>query len=422
MRIEGAIYNYLNSNLMPKKRNTTHKSSELKEVYNSMVRYNRNSPLYLVSLSDAKQEYMINIKEAALTLKDVTEGFASEDSDLYKRRVLISDDESSISGSIVRGGNNRLPESLTVSLKSLATEQVNTGVYIRSGSKNIEAGAYSFILSTGRGNSRFSVSVSADDTNLDVQQRISDYVNNRNIGVTASVISEGNNSSLMLSSDDTGTPSTDNGLFFTISDDGNKTGLTKLLGLDNVSRYPSDSVFYINEERHTASSNHISVNQAIELDFHKPSDNEVHINLIPDSELAAKQVDMFVDAYNSLVSMSDAEQKVDIGSRNLFNDISGIVTKHKDELEQAGFLINEDNSLKKDDSLLHTNISNGSFTNLFNSMSSLYKDIEAASNRLTLDPLAYVNKLMVTYPNSRNKLSTTYTKSLYSGLMFNNYV
>ena len=37
MRIDGSVYNHLSANLIPKKRNLTHKSSELKEVYKNIL-------------------------------------------------------------------------------------------------------------------------------------------------------------------------------------------------------------------------------------------------------------------------------------------------------------------------------------------------------------------------------------------------
>ena len=57
------VYNYLNHDLVPKRRTRTHKASELKAVYNSISKYNQSSPLYLVSLSESRQEHMIDIKE-----------------------------------------------------------------------------------------------------------------------------------------------------------------------------------------------------------------------------------------------------------------------------------------------------------------------------------------------------------------------
>ena len=76
MLVNNNIYNHLSTQLVPQKRNTTHKSSELKAVYSNMAKLNKQSPLYLVSLSEQKQEHIIDIKESALTLKDVADSFS----------------------------------------------------------------------------------------------------------------------------------------------------------------------------------------------------------------------------------------------------------------------------------------------------------------------------------------------------------
>ncbi len=421
MHIDGNIYNYLNTALTPKRRNTTHKSSELKDVYNSMVRYNKNSPLYLIPITNANQEYMINIKEAALTLKDVTDSFASETSELYSKKLLHSDNDEAISGTLGKGYSGQLPDSLSISLNQLASEQINTGNYIRSNGRSFTPGTYSFSISTLQGISRFSVTVDSDDTNRDVQSKLMQYINNRSLDVTASVITEGDNSTLMLSSTDTGVPATDDGLYFSVTEN-DKKNFIDILGIDIVTKEPANSVFYINDELHTANSNHISINQTIELDFHNTAATPVTISFVPDSDIAMQQIDMFVDAYNSLIELSDIEEQTNVGSRNLFKDISGIVNNHRDELESAGLIINNDNSIKKDDTLLIESIKNGSLSTLFKDMSSLHSDIESATNRMALDPMAYINKLLVTYPNTNNKFNAAYNQSLYSGLMFNNYV
>ena len=90
MQITSEVYNYLSHTAMPKKRTTAHKSSELRAVYNNMAKYNKSLPLYKFSLSAEKQDRVINIKEAALTLKDVAQSFNDKESDVYSKKMLIS--------------------------------------------------------------------------------------------------------------------------------------------------------------------------------------------------------------------------------------------------------------------------------------------------------------------------------------------
>lgn len=415
------IYNHLGTTLVPVKRNTTHKSSELKEVYANMARYNRKSPLYLLSLSDSKQEQIINIKEAALTLREVSDAFSNEDSNVYTEKVLYSDNEDCITGSFKKQATDNLPDKLEIQVDSLATEQVNTGNYIDSSDRSLAPGNYSFSLQTANSSSRFNLTVTPEDTNLDVQNRLLQYINNRNLGVKGSLIQTDGKSALMYMSAETGRPNTEDGLFFSFEADDSGNTLIDALGLNNVSTQPDNSRFRINGDAHSSSSNQISINQTIELDFHKTSNSPVTISFIPDKTNAINNINMFVNAYNSLVDISETSKSNNPGSRNLYNDISAIVDKHKSELEAAGLSIDESNKILTDDALITSGVESGSIYKLFTGITSFKDDITNTTQRLSIDPIAYINKLIVTYPNTNQKVGSVYNQSLYSGLMYNNY-
>ena len=128
----------------------------------------------------------------------------------------------------------------------------------------------------------------------------------------------------------------------------------------------------------------------------------------------------FTDAYNQLVTLSEESEPTSIGSRNLYHDISGIVTRHEDQLASIGITVGEDHRMQFDSELAN-GVSYDTLNTLFGDNSSLRADIGKAVNRLTLDPLAYIDRLIVTYPNAKEKQTATYTQSVYSGLMYNNY-
>lgn len=415
------VYNHLSTQLVPKKRNTTHKSSELKAVYNNMAKYNKNSPLYLVNLSDAKQSQIIHIKEAAMTLKDTISTFSDFDSSLYSKKAVSVDDDSTLRAALQSNSTDGLPDNLMIEVSELAREQVNTGTFMESDALDIVPKKHSFTVSTANDAANFSITVTGDDTNLDVQNRVANYINNRGLDVHASLIREGGNSALMLSSVETGISDAEDGLSFHVTSNSTGQNLVELLGMNNVSVYPANSTFSINGEEHHASTNHISINKALELDFYDTSEKPVTVSLIPDATDALEQLDAFVEAYNSLVDLSASGNDSKIGTRNLLNDVSGIVKNHKSELEAAGLVLDENNRLVKNDELLTSSIQSGDFRELFSDMSTFKQDVTKATDRLTLDPMAYINKLIVTYPNRQDKFSTPYNQSLYSGLMYNNY-
>lgn len=421
MNISGDIYNYLSSALVPKKRNTTHNTSELKAVYNSMAKYNKNSPLYLLSLSEEKQSYMINIKEAALAIKETADVFGKVDGDIYSKKVLNSDDEESISGAIKDQDLTGIPDKLSIKLDNLATEQVNVGNYLDSYELSIVPKKHTLSISSVDGSANLNVRVSEDDTNLNVQNRIARMINDERLGVNATVLREGDTSAIMLSSTETGVADTTDGLFFNFRQISSGQNTVDILGLNNVQEEPLNARFTINGELHESASNHISINKAIELDFYKPTEKAVEISFVSDAKQVMEQLDGFIEAYNSLVDLAKSGGQTKVGTRNLGNDITGIVNKHLAELERNGISIDDNGKMSKDDKVLTESIKNGSFSDLFKDISLFKKDVEKATERLVIDPLAYVDKLIVTYPNKANKINTQYTQSLYSGLMYNNY-
>ena len=422
MQITSEVYNYLSNTTIPKKRTTAHKSSELRAVYNNMAKYNKSLPLYKFSLSAEKQDRVINIKEAALTLKDVAQSFNDKESEVYSKKMLIADNEDSVSGELRGGDVGSLPDELEIQVKNLATNQVNRGEFLPSNRRYFSTGNYNFTMDTVNSSLHFNLNIESSDNNYDIQSKIANSINNRNMGITASVITDGkDNSAIEIATNDTGRPGTDDGLYFSFSVNGNDYDIVSDLGLNNVVTKPDNSSFVINGETHAAATNNISVNQVITLDFHSVSDKPVKIQFAPDMDSVMNQVDSFVEAYNNLVDLSDSAAESKIGRRNLLNDISAIVEKHRSELESAGLSISEDNHLIKEESLLIQSLKNGEFADLFNDISSFKDDVSLATDRLTLDPMAYINRLIVTYPDTRHNQGTSYNQSVYSGMIYNNY-
>lgn len=298
------VYNYLNHDLVPKRRTRTHKASELKAVYNSISKYNQSSPLYLVSLSESRQEHMIDIKEQALTLRDITDQLANPDSELYTKKQIFTDNPDAVSGSFRAHASGELPDHMTLQIDQLANEQVNVGTYLDSDGTALAPGSYSFSMQTIHGNLPFTLSVSGADTNLSLQEQLADQINRRHIDVRASIIKEGNTSALMLASADTGTPETVSSLYFTF-DKKQGAEVVDTFGLNQIQTYPENARFYINDLVHSSTSNHISINQVAEFDFHKVTDTPVNVQFTPDKSLLVDQMTNFTDAYNQLVTLSE---------------------------------------------------------------------------------------------------------------------
>lgn len=186
------------------------------------------------------QEHMIDIKEQALTLRDITDQLANPDSELYTKKQIFTDNPDAVSGSFRAHASGELPDHMTLQIDQLANEQVNVGTYLDSDGTALAPGSYSFSMQTIHGNLPFTLSVSGADTNLSLQEQLADQINRRHIDVRASIIKEGNTSALMLASADTGTPETVSSLYFTF-DKKQGAEVVDTFGLNQIQTYPENA-------------------------------------------------------------------------------------------------------------------------------------------------------------------------------------
>ena len=117
------VYNFYHM-AMPRIANTkydSHKKSELRSLYNNMVKLNQKKPFYKLSLSDATQSYVIGIKEAAMELR-TSSAFLSEDIDPRTQKMaLTTDAPSDISVSLLTDDYSSLPSELKIEVNRLAS-------------------------------------------------------------------------------------------------------------------------------------------------------------------------------------------------------------------------------------------------------------------------------------------------------------
>ncbi len=67
------VYNYYMTSYAPKSssRYDTHKKSELRSIYNSIVKLNKESPLYKLDSTKESRSFAVGVKEDARELRNV---------------------------------------------------------------------------------------------------------------------------------------------------------------------------------------------------------------------------------------------------------------------------------------------------------------------------------------------------------------
>lgn len=417
------VYNYYSPQItLPKgnQRSNSHKKDDLKTVYQNMVKQNQHSPLYKFTFSDHIQAYAIGIKEAAMALEADSESLSGQLDNGLSEMKAVSSNEKIAYANLREDASEELPENLTLQVKSLAEQQTNVGHYLPSGELSIPPGSYSFGISVNNNEYTFNMNIYEGDSNLDIQRNLAGAINDNNIGVRASVRNNrmDGTSALVIRSDDMGKPE-DGDLIFRFDETYLENDITEALGMQNVVTEPSNAEFYINDTLHTSVSNRISLNHSMDIDLLSASDETIQVGYVPDEDKLSDKISDFINSYNTLVDISKNEDQ-QRGANRLHRDITNVARRHSEELASAGITIDDDDHLVRtgeDDLFTSTRIQT-----LFNEkFSDFKKDISNAANKMTLNPLDYVDKVVVTYPNTTHTYPNPYNPSKYSGLLFNDY-
>ena len=166
------VYNYFIGNYAqkPATKYDTHKSSELRSVMKNITKMTQSSPIYLVRLSQAKQEYALNIKEAAISLSN-TLSMLSEDSmdSVFAQKKAVSSDEAQVGTRIINEDYSQLPERADDPGQSSCNHagQCRQRILSMTG-KGLSAGTYRFRVAVGDDSYDFQYNIRKDANHREI--------------------------------------------------------------------------------------------------------------------------------------------------------------------------------------------------------------------------------------------------------------
>lgn len=425
------VYNHFLTAYAPQGTNTkydTHKRSELRGVYNSIVKMNKEAPLFLLDTSPKTTQFAVGLKEGARELKNVISSLSVEDSDsILDKKSVSSSNESIVSASYI--GNADLDEesipNLEINVKQLASTQVNEGNYLDPDSMDLPSGTYSFDIHSRDMDYEFQFNINDTDTNRIVEEKLARLITKSNIGVNASVVenSEGK-IALRVESDDTGVREGRETLFEITDDKTSKqSGTVDYFGIGNVTNYPTNSLFTLNGEDRSTFSNHFSIEKMYELTLNGVSsdDSSVSIGLKTDVESITDNVSNLIEGYNSFINKINAYVDSQPYSKKLVGEMGRISSFYGSDLESLGLNFSEDGTIKMDKNLLAQTAREGDALSQFNSIKRFTSSVLNKVNQVSLDPMEYTQKTIVAYKNPGHTFASPYVTSNYSGMMFSSY-
>lgn len=422
------VYNHYLTAYAPKSTTQydTHKKSELRSIYNSIVKLNKESPWYLETTSRSAQEYAVNLKESARLFHNTVASLGGlDDSQALAKKAAYSSDSGVIAATFVgsTGDDSPVP-TLKMQVNSLATSQENMGTYLADGTVGLAPDTYSFDVSINDLNYEFQFNINENDTNKDVQQRLVRLINNADIGIQAR-LDEGNaRSSIRLFSQNTGLPEGKSEIFRITDDRTSKTsGAVEYFGLDYISRQPANSSFLLNGEERSTSSNTFTIGKMYEIELKAVSapDTEVTIGLKTDTESLTDNVSALIGSYNTFISTASSYQSSERLSGRLVREMSRIAAHYQSSMESMGIRLGSDNTLSIDEALLKESASSSDGSFSYDTLKDFASSLIRKTNQVSLDPMNYVSRTIVAYKNPRHNFASPYVTSAYSGMMFNSY-
>lgn len=425
-----SVYNYYLTTYAPKtdSKFDTHKKSELRGVYNSIVKMNKEAPLYIVDKSQETKEYAVGLKENARAFHNTIASLGGVDEeDMLDKKVAYSSNESLATVSFVgESGSEATVEPFELTVTKLASNQVNTGKMIPSDSIYLAEDTYSFDIGINGLNYEFQYNVNPQDTNKSVQEKLARLITNAGIGLTASVAEDGKgNSAIVIESVNTGVK-TGGGRTFNITD--NNTTRTKgsvaYFGLDQVSQEAENSQFIINGLEHEASGNTFTVDKKFEVTLKRTSLGEedlARVDLKADIDSVAANIGELISGYNSFVDTAEQYAENHPKSNRLVKEMATLASLHGEELSQIGIRIESDGHITLDKETLSKAAEDGNLTEHMKALKHFAGSMLRKADQVSLNPMHYADRTVVAYKNPGHNFATPYVTSAYTGMMFNSY-
>lgn len=422
-----AVYDHVLTNYKSKDvtQTETHKKSELRGIYNSIVKINKDSPLFLLKDDTQDEAQAVGLKEEARALRSTIYGLSNLDENILDQKSAYSSNEDAVEANFVKNAaeEEELP-SFRLNVRNLAQSQVNTGRFLPSGAVQLEPGQYSFNVRVGEQKYEFQYTINKGDFNREVQDRLSRLVDKAGVGLRASVINDGNGyTALEITASDTGTVSGRDYRFKITEDEISTNGGTlAYFGLDQVSTQAENAVFEINGKERVSASNHFMVGGVYELTLRGTTNGEeIEIGVRNDTESLIEHVKQLAKGYNDFLDGIVTHDSESFKRSKIESETRAIAEEHLGKLADEGIHVTDSGKIEIDEARLAEVSRDEEGIDRFLPVNDFAKSLIEKSREISLDPMKYIDRPVVNYKNPGHGFVAPYVTSEYSGMLFSGY-
>ena len=340
---------------------------------------------------------------------------------------MVSDHPEDVDVSVLEGSSlpdEKLP--ILVEVSSLSSPQENHGNFVPANESELVSGQYNFTIGIEENLYSFQFNVTGGSTNLDLQKKLADFINKTSIGLRTRIVQdrEAGESRLDLIAITSG--SSDGISSFRPADvrfpEDAHHGIIAHFGLDKITEAPVNTRFSVNGINKEVRGRSYLYNNALTLSIKNTTKSTVTIGKVTNQEPIIEKLHAFINKYNSVFDFVQTKQPNNHRAKKLLYELGSTVRQFSAELEPCGISVSKDGTLSVNDQKMHTAAGNGSLERLFSDQSSFANTLIKKLSDIALNPMEYLNKTVVTYPNiTAKKTLNPYVSSIYCGLLYNNY-
>ena len=426
-----SVYNYYLSTYGSNdvSRYDSHKKSELRNVWNNIVKVNKESPLYILKDDDKEsvQKFVIDVKESARSLNNVISSLTPDGQNIqeaFEKKIASSSDPDVVSAKYI-GDDEDTTEPFTIHVNQLAKSQINIGRFLEPDASSIPEGDYTFNLDYLSNQYEFQFHVGEDESNRSIQNRLGNLISNAKIGLSSSLVEDPDGTAaLKLESAQTGLAENEETIFSVSADNAPAQNLINILGLDRISQQPQNSSFLLNGNEKSSYSNSFTINKSFEITLNgvSPDEAATDIGFKPSFDAIEENISSLIDTYNNAVHNAYEKSSSESATRKLVTDLTSSAFTVKNDLESIGLMTQSDGTIQVDKGLLYEAISKeDAQEELYDVLSKFRDNLSAKAAAVSLDPMRYVDKVVVEYKHPGHNFTTPYVASVYSGMMLDDY-
>ena len=138
------------------------------------------------------------------------------------------------------------------------------------------------------------------------------------------------------------------------------------------------------------------------------------------SDAIVDNVRLLIDAYNNVIRIGHAHEDRPNSSR-LVKELGSIAQDYQNELESFGLRISDEKYIDIDQNLLIDAVSSDEAQEVLSVLGEFKDVLNEKAEDTAINPMQYVNKILISYKNPGRGFATPYITSIYSGMMLDTY-